>query len=306
MKLLETIKKLSEKSPLTKGDEVMSERVSKLAQTRGINLQGAYNIELRDLTNYTPSNPILPRVQTPNGYSAAREEQPILSKALYLQNLAVHTKAPYFDFSNVGWKAIGTSLDGDAQVKGADLTPHRLCANVTLSKSLLRATDENMENYIKNLLCRAIYDKLVQTILSDGAETEDCPKGIFNGISAQTISTYNDLCEFQYSGDINKVDNTFILSPLAKQKINKLSTNGTLISNGQLLNSEVICENLMQDGYICYMPLNLLAIAEFGVASITVDGITKATDNEVVIYIDCYFDFAHLNSDFVKVGRFED
>lgn len=305
MELISLIKRLSEKTPLSRTEYNSSDRVSQTAQARGINLTGAYNVEFRDLAAYTPSAPQLPRTQVPNGYARAREEQPIISKSLYLQGLNTRTKAPYFDLTNIGWKREGTALDSSTDsVGGAELTPHRLTANVTLSKTLLQSTDRNMEKYIKQILCRAIYDKLVQTILSDGEATEDAPAGILNNISATTISTYDDLCAFQYSGDSNKVDNTFIISPKAKQEINKLSSNGTLFNNGSQLNSEAICENLMQDGYICYMPLNLLAIAEFGVASITVDAITKVQDNEVIVYIDTYFGFAHLNPNFVKVGRF--
>ena len=106
----------------------------------------------------------------------------------------------------------------------------------------------------------------------------------------------------QYEGDRNQVDNVFIISPKAKYEINKLSDN--LLRDNQLLNNPAICENLMQDGLICYMPLDLLLIAEFGTTSITVDAVTKAADNEVVVYIDSYLDFGYLNKDLIKLAKF--
>ncbi|MBR3014607.1 MAG: phage major capsid protein [Bacteroidaceae bacterium] len=187
-------------------------------------------------------------------------------------------------------------------MKSKTLKPYRLTTNITFSKSLLNESTQEFEEYITELLRNAIYDKLVQTILSDSAETEDRPAGIFNGVEVTNITSYNDLCQMQYEGDRNQVDNAFIISPKAKYEINKLSDN--LLHDNQLLNNPAICENLMQDGFICYMPLDLLLIAEFGTTSITVDAISKAADNEVVVYIDSYLDFGYLNKDLIKLAKF--
>jgi len=144
---------------------------------------------------------------------------------------------------------------------------------------------------------------LVESILSDSAETSDQPKGIFNGISATTISTLADLATMQYDGDKLKTKNVWIISPKAKAEILKL--NPILFNDGKFLGSDFILENRVQDGYIAYLPLDLVVVAQFGAVQITVDNVTDVVNGNVKTYIETYFDFDFLDDSKIQLGKFE-
>ena len=139
--------------------------------------------------------------------------------------------------------------------------------------------------------------------MSDSAETSDQPKGIFNGLSASTLSAITDLATLQYDGDKLKTDNVWIISPKAKSEILKL--NPLMFNDGKFLGNDYILENRMQDGYIVYLPLNLVTVAQFGAVSITLDNVTDVVNGNVKTYIDTYFDFDFLDNTKIQLGVFE-
>ena len=153
------------------------------------------------------------------------------------------------------------------------------------------------------ILIKAIYNKLVESILCDSAETEDQPKGIFNGLSATTISALADLATLQYGGDKEKTQNVWLISPKAKAEILKL--NPTIFNDGKFLGGDYILENRMQDGYIAYLPLDLLVVAQFGIVEICTDNVTDAINANTKVYIDTYFDFDFLDNTKIQLGVFE-
>ena len=120
-----------------------------------------------------------------------------------------------------------------------------------------------------------------------------------------TITTKDDLIDFQYQQDKQSSNNVWVISAGAKNKINKMDFH-PLINDDKLLNSEVICTNLCEDGFIAYLPLNYLCVAEWNIVSINVNPITKAVEGNVEIYVDAYFDFAMANDTLIKVGQFVD
>ena len=150
---------------------------------------------------------------------------------------------------------------------------------------------------------RNFSNKLVESILSDDAETTDQPKGIFNGLSATTISAITDLATMQYNGDKEKTKNVWVISPKAKAEILKL--NPLIFNDGKFLGSEYIFENRMKDGLIAYLPLDLVVVAQFGVVEITVDNVTDVVNGNVKTYIDTYFDFDFMDTTKIQVGCFE-
>ena len=298
LNLLDVINRISNKITLTEAQEEVNQRAVAKAKEDGISAIGQYNFEMRalmwnsGLTNTT-------RAETKSN----EYEDDFLSKTTFYPNLKANLKAPYFDENTCEWKEEGNSISANTDtVTSKFLTPHRLTTKTDFSVSILRQSGK-FYNEVNAILVKAIYNKLVETILSDSAETSDQPKGIFNGLSATTISAITDLATMQYDGDKQKTKNVWIISPKAKAEILKL--NPLIFNDGKFLGSDFILENRMQDGLIAYLPLNLITVAQFGVAQIQIDNVTDMINGNVKTYIDTYFDFDFLDNTKIQVGSFE-
>ena len=73
------------------------------------------------------------------------------------------------------------------------------------------------------MIVRAVYDKLVETILSDDAATDDQPAGVFNTLTPTSLTADSTLKEqlaaLQYAGDQSKKPCVWLLSPKAKKEV---------------------------------------------------------------------------------------
>ena len=163
---------------------------------------------------------------------------------------------------------------------------------IDVSRELINQTDY-FENFIIEQVTVKFKEKLLKEILK-----------MYTGRTAVTeLSDYDSLVEFKYNGDLNPVENSFIISPLAQKKIN-LMKDGNLIQNNKLLSADAYCTNLMNDGYIVYCPLNCLVVAEWGILDYTRDEYTLAKDGLIRITFRGFFDWTDLRPGLVRVGRF--
>lgn len=300
IKLFETIKRLSSKQNLLQSEKKIDERAIQKAKENGINTQGQFNFELRQLINaaqiYGDSNTPSPQ------FYANTDIAKIMERVFYIGDCKNNISVPFISADAAQWRPEGVpSSDPNNEISSRKLTPHRLCTQITLSKQLLNCTSEEVEQKIKDALINAIYEKLIATIFSENEN----PDGLFLGVQPTTIATKDDLIDFQYQQDKETSNNVWIISAGAKKHINKMDFH-PLIKDEKLLNSDCICTNLCEDNYICYLPLNYLCIAEWSVTSISVNPITKAADGKVDIYVDANFDFAMANNELIKVAKFVD
>ena len=263
----------------------------------GITAVGHFNCEMRTLLNGSG----ITSTQRAETKSSEMDDN-LLSMVTFYPNLKANLKVPYFDENTCQWKEEGYSISENTDTLTSKyLTPHRLTTKIDFSVSILRQSGKFYEE-VNDILIKAIYNKLVETILSDDAETTDQPKGIFNGVSANTISTIADLATLQYNGDKQKTNNIWVISPKAKAEILKL--NPSLFNDGKFLGSPYISENRMNDGLIAYLPLDLVVVAQFGAVQITVDNVTDVVNGNVKTYIETYFDFDFLDDTKIQLGIF--
>ncbi len=300
IKLFETIKRLTSKQDLQINERIINERAIEKAKENGINTEGQFNFELRQLIK---SAQIYGDTNTPSPlYYTNPDVSNIMERVFYIGDCKNNFSVPYISADAAQWRPEGVpSSDPNNEVESRRLTPHRLCTQITLSKTLLNCASEEVEQKIKDALINAIYEKLISSIFSENV----LPNGLFLGVQPTTISTKDELIDFQYQQDKLTSNNVWIISAGAKKAINKMDFN-PLITDNKLLNSEAICTSLCKDGFIAYLPLNYLCIAEWNVTSISVNPITKAADGKVDIYVDAYFDFAMANDTLIKVGQFVD
>lgn len=297
LNILDVINRISNKIDLSETQKNENRKAIEKAKDDGITAVGHFNCEMRTLLN---GNGITStqRAET----KSSEMDDNLLSMVTFYPNLKANLKVPYFDENTCQWKEEGYSISENTDTLTSKyLTPHRLTTKIDFSVSILRQSGKFYEE-VNDILIKAIYNKLVETILSDDAETTDQPKGIFNGVSANTISTIADLATLQYNGDKQKTNNIWVISPKAKAEILKL--NPSLFNDGKFLGSPYISENRMNDGLIAYLPLDLVVVAQFGAVQITVDNVTDVVNGNVKTYIETYFDFDFLDDTKIQLGIF--
>lgn len=298
LNLFETINRLASPFPTnaTPTENKINERALKHAKENAINTIGQFNCELRQLIDAS----VFEDTKTPSAqFYASPDVAKIMERVFYIPNCKNNVSVPFISPTAAEWRPVGMSADNANITYSRHLTPHRLCTHISLSKALLNCTSEQVEQKIKDALVNTIYEKLISSIFS----TQNNPDGLFFNVQPTTISTKDELIDFQYKQDKQTSNNVWVISAGAKKAINKMDFN-PLITDNKLLNSEAICTNLCEDGFIAYLPLNYLCVAEWNVISINVNPITKAVDGNVEIYVDAYFDFAMSNDSLISVGKF--
>lgn len=295
--ILDVIKRLADRETFNLREKTENEKAQKKMKEMGISSIGNYAFEIRNLM----PNVNLVGTETKGIYGKSANAE-ILQNMIYFEGLTNNIKLPYISVDGVQW--CGYNMVENNDVITTKLTPHRLATSVTITREWLNNT-EQFNEAVKTLLWNAVYAKLTETMFSTAAATSLSPAGLFGGVTEETISSLEDLINLQYDGDKNKCENVWVISPKAKKFINS-QNNGTLITNNKLFNNDIVCCGGAEDGIIGYIPLNYVAVGQWGCGSITVDAVTRAKEGEIIVYIDTYWDFANLNNDFVKVGRIAD
>ena len=224
--LLDAINRISNRIALSETQEMENRKAIEKAKEDGITAVGMFNFELRSMIDDlgTKSGRTIAHTQS------SEYDDDFIEKITFYPSLKANLKAPYYDENSCDWKEVGYGITANTDtVSSKYLTPHRLTTQVDFSVDILRQSGK-FYNEVNAILIKALFNKLVETILSDGAETNDKPKGIFNGVSATTISTLADLATIQYDGDKQKTTNIWLISPKAKAEILKL--NPTIFNDG--------------------------------------------------------------------------
>lgn len=266
------------------------------------------------LQNPIKRNLITPSYAHTNGTDITYEKNPfkkvefeydsIFSKANVLTNLKFNTKIPYIDVDNIQWT--NGEAEGNSTVNSEYLQPHRITTYVDVSREIMNQTDE-FENKLIEQVVLKLKEKLLESIFTDEVigYADDLTQlhGIIAGAEITDLTDYDSLVDFKYSGDINKVNNSFIISPKAAQYINKMK-DGNLLKDNKLLNTDVYCINCMKDGYIIYCPLECLNIAQWSILDYTRDDYSLASDGKIRLTFQAWFDFNFVRKDLIKVGKF--
>ena len=295
MNILNTIKKLNKKQPLTTEEQRVNDRAIKRANENGIAPIANYNVEMRELLTI-PSATKVHQLQ-----SNTNIIHPLLDKVQYIENAQTNIIYPFVNITNVQWGngALTTQLTSKA------LKPHRVCAQIEISKTFLNSNDEGITQQFQDALINAIYDKVFATILSDGDSTQDAPKGLLNGIVPTPITSIDDLTTIQQSVDEFTNNGVWVCGSKAKKHLNVMHSTSKLFDNNKLLQSDIVYTNDIANDYLIYIDLQKVLLANFGVVGITLDNVTKSVEGKTILTIDGYFDYDIANDTFLSVGKFE-
>ena len=260
--------------------------------------EGTYAIEMRTLTKST-------RVDNYTSKTLNIDDS-FLDRIFVLRNArGPLTNVPYISVENAQWKATGSAPDINGTLTTEKLSPKRLATFVDISREFINFDNADFSEKINTMIVRAVYDKLVETILSDEAATDDQPSGVFNTLTPTELTAdstlKSQLAAMQYAGDLTKKPCVWLLSPLAKKEV---FTNLD-IQNDKILGSEYIVDNRMKDGFISYLPLDLFFVAEYGLVDLTVDAVTRLfPDGMVRLTVNAYYDYDFVDKTKIQLAEF--
>lgn len=240
--------------------------------------------------------------------------------AKFLGGLVGNVQIPVMAATNVTWKGeTADAADGGASFTSVTLTPYRLTAYVDISKQMLAQDSVDVENAIRQDLINAINTKLEQTILGAGDGKEGgsvivAPKGIRNGITAATISTFANLCDLEATLDNANIlgERAYVLSNKAKAGLRSMlkgtNATGMVYENGTVDGTRAFDTSNMgtgaNDKALIYGDWSNLAIGNWGGIDLTVDPYTKAAAGQVRIVVNAFFDAKVLRSGAFAVGTY--
>ena len=260
--------------------------------------EGSYALEMRTLTKTT-------RVDNFTNKTLNIDDS-FLDRIFVLRNArGPLTNVPYISIDNAQWKATGTAPQINGTLTTQKLSPKRLATFVDISREFINFDNADFSEKINTMIVRAVYDKLVETILSDEAATDDQPAGVFNTLTPTELTADSTLKEqlaaMQYAGDQSKKPCIWLLSPLAKKEV----FTHLDIQNDKILGSEYIIDNRMRDGFIAYLPLDLFFVAEYGLVDLTVDAVTRLfPDGMIRLTVNAYYDYDFVDKSKIQLAEF--
>jgi len=260
--------------------------------------EGSYALEMRSLTKSS-------RVDNFTSKTLNIDDS-FLDRIFVLRNArGPLTNVPYISVENSHWKSTGSAPDINGTLTTEKLSPKRLATFVDISREFINFDNADFSEKINTMIVRAVYDKLVETILSDDAATEDQPSGVFYSLTPTALTAdetlKQQLAAMQYAGDLTKKPCVWLLSPLAKKEVFA----NLDIQNDKILGSDYIIDNRMKDGFIAYLPLDLFFVAEYGLVDFTVDAVTRLfPDGMIRLTVNAYYDYDFVDKTKIQLAEF--
>ena len=150
--------------------------------------------------------------------------------ASYMTGLIGNVSIPAYSGSNVTWAGeVTEATEGAGIFSEVNLEPKRLTAYIDVSKQFLIQDSNSAEEMLKRDIVAAISNKLEATILGTGVGSANEPKGLLNGVTADTAAiTYKDIVAMEAELEEANVrgDIKYIVSPSAKADL-KTTDKGT-------------------------------------------------------------------------------
>lgn len=217
--------------------------------------------------------------------------------AKYLTNLVGDVQVPIMSATNVGWAGeVADAASGDPTFSHVTLQPKRLTAYIDLSKQFIAQDSLAAEQLIREDLVKAINSKLEATILGDESGTTTQPQGMFDAISATSVSGYSDICNKEAEIEDANINGTcvYVMSNKAKAALRAMpkSTKSTqlVFENGEVDGTKAINTSHVADKKYLYGDFSNLAIGQWGAIDLTVDPYTLARSGQIRLVVNAYFD----------------
>lgn len=233
----------------------------------------------------------------------------VAAGAKYLSNLVGDVQVPIMTKTNVGWAGeVADATSGDPTFSHVTLQPKRLTAYIDLSKQFIAQDSLAAEQLIREDLVKAINNKLEETILGAGTGSTTEPEGIFNVVSATSVSGFSDICDKEAEIEDNNVYGScvYVLSNKAKAALRampKSSKSTQLVyENGEVDGTKAINTSMIADKKYIYGDFSNLAIGQWAGLDLLVDPYTLARSGQIRIVVNAYFDAKVLREEAFTAG----
>lgn len=125
---------------------------------------------------------------------------------------------PIYSGGNVKWKGETAAADeGNGTFSNVTLSPKRITGKFPISLAFIAQTTPDVEAAIRNDIAFALNAKLEETLLGAEAGSATQPAGLFNGLTAESVTDYAELNDVIAGQErLNYKNLGFILSPEAK------------------------------------------------------------------------------------------
>ena len=186
-----------------------------------------------------------------------------------------------------------------------ELSPKRIVALCKYSVDLVNSTNVDVQNAFVCDLLNSIEQAFEKAILCDAQETQDLPKGLFNGITTTNVGSYKDLVEMEYNATSKDMSNlTYLLSPTAAKAL-KMMTNGNcpVMCNGMINGIKVLESNNVQEGYMCLLDATKLVVGDWGMCDIVIDKVTHIAEGYIELSINTFKNGCLKNPNQIVVGK---
>ena len=217
--------------------------------------------------------------------------------AKYLTNLVGDVQVPVMGATNVGWAGeVADAQSGDPSFNHITLQPKRLTAYIDLSKQFIAQDSLAAEQLIREDLVKAINNKLEATILGAGSGSTTEPQGMFDAISATSVSGYSDIVDKEADIEDANVNGNcvYIMSNKAKAALRAMpkSSKSTqlVFENGEVDGTKAFNTSHVADKDYIYGDFSNLAIGQWGAIDLTVDPYTLARSGQIRLVVNAYFD----------------
>ena len=287
--LFNGVRLVTEKKALNNELKQLQSRANELNKKANINAVGQIQIpfkELRSVMSDSASTKV-------NGFEITPSAT-ILERARMMEGLTANAKYPIIKSNCSRWE----NESGDTHTTDSvTLSPHRLFSVISYSDTLIKSTDETLQNALSEDLLNNLYDKVESTLLSDKDTTDGNPKGLFTLVSPTTADTLTinvfATAEKNFYSSGAKAP-LYIFSPSAFAQTKEVFKE--LLVNGKFDDVEYIVTANMADDYILLADLNYLLIGAFGALDLNVDDVTEKVSGKTRLLCNSYWDWNITNA----------
>ena len=240
---------------------------------------------------------------------ALRDRMVLAEAGAQFMSLQGNVEIPIYSGANCTWESeVGEAKDGSGKFTSVKLSPKRLTATLPISRQFLIQSSDSAEALLRNDLINCIAEKLQKTILGNGAGDNVTPKGMLNGVTADSAAyTYDDAVNMEALLESANVygDYKWVVSPNAKAVLRTTSMDkgsGKFIyENNAVLGVDALSTNSVINKGVVLGDWKELIVGCFGALDIVVDPYTAASKGQVILTVNAYFDYVERRPEaFVK------
>jgi HK97 family phage major capsid protein len=223
----------------------------------------------------------------------------VAAGARYMTGLTGDVSIPKYSGGTVGWAGeIAAVADGAGTFSEITLRPKRIGGYIDISKQFLLQDSHSAEAMLQADIIRALSEKVEATLLGGAAGAATTPAGIFNLIPppATAISDWEDIVAMETGMELNSVRGNlkYLLSPAAKGVLRGLRKDAGsgrfVLENNDIGGIPVLTSNTILADKLILGDWADFIIAQWGGIDLTVDAITRATNGQIRLVINAYFD----------------